>query len=284
MIGMHAPARQALAEAVRGLVAAAPGTLTEIGARMRPPRNRQRISEWQTGERLPQVGDLEALARACTPGSIATGQWNRRWESLRRLYTAAQAEQALHVQRPGTATSWSHFALVDRRGRLPVVGQFRRWDLLGVHRPITRLRPTQIESGEQDSADNLEVRIGAGELPAYVIRERDLAARTGLRPMLADMATQSGPSVRMVLISGESAAGKTRAAYEAMNTELAGWQLLVPHNADSLYVLQDEPDLLLGHTVVWLDEAQTVLGAPTGLAAARPSAGGGDRALVDRRL
>src|SRR4051794_13835496 len=77
-------------DAVRAVVAGAPGSLQEVGQRMRPPRHRQRISEWQTGQRLPQIGDLEALARACTPRSLPQEQWNQLWSRLRRLHTAAE--------------------------------------------------------------------------------------------------------------------------------------------------------------------------------------------------
>ena len=43
-----------------------------------------------------------------------------------------------------------------------------------------------------------------------------------LRPTLAAAAARADPQVRLVLISGASLAGKTRAAMEAMRVELHG--------------------------------------------------------------
>src|SRR4051794_26503071 len=84
------PARQALADAARDLAAAAPDSLDAIGKRMRPPRSRQRLSEWQKGQRLPQLGDLEALLRACAPANLAEHELRRLWARLHRLHAAAQ--------------------------------------------------------------------------------------------------------------------------------------------------------------------------------------------------
>lgn len=96
--------RQALADAVRELVTGAPGSLDKIGQRMRPPRTRQRISEWQRGQRVPQIGDLEALARACSPRSLPPEQWSRLWSRLRRGLTAATAVHTVRRRRQRPAT------------------------------------------------------------------------------------------------------------------------------------------------------------------------------------
>src|SRR3712207_317642 len=87
-------AHQAVAAAVRELIATAPGSLQEIGQRMRPPRGRQRLWEWQTEKRLPQLGDLEALLEACTPVGLPEHERRQRFERLRRLHAAAKAEAA----------------------------------------------------------------------------------------------------------------------------------------------------------------------------------------------
>ena len=86
-----------------------------------------------------------------------------------------------------------------------------------------------------------------------------LPDRTLLRPALAAAAAGMGPPVRLMLITGTSLAGKTRSAVEAMRAELPTWRLLIPHGAHSLAKLLDH-GFHLRHTVMWLNEAQELLG------------------------
>ncbi|MHA6617754.1 hypothetical protein [Pseudonocardia sp. DLS-67] len=230
MPDIRGPARRTLVEVLRQLMTESRfGSLAELGAAIRPPLDKRRLSEFARGE-LPDAHELKAVGEACG--------W-RDWPRLRQLLNAARAE-----------TTASH----ARGPVLPVVGEFHEWTRLGVHRPITRL----------SSGEDLSERVNAGELPAYVLREKDLEPRTGLRPVLAAMADGSGPPSGLVLITGESAAGKTRAAVEAMRAELGGWRLLNPYSADDLRRYLDD-GLDLRHVVVWLDEVQDFLQTPVGI-------------------
>lgn len=101
----------------------------------------------------------------------------------------------------------------------------------------------------------MAARVEAGDYPAYVLRETDLDPdpHRGLRATLAAAAGGAGPAVRLMVITGESSAGKTRAAVEAIRAELPAWRLVIPHSAASLKQLLDQHPRLR-HTVVWLDE------------------------------
>ena len=131
-----------------------------------------------------------------------------------------------------------------------IVHDFQDWETLGIHRPITRL----------SSGADLSERAAAGELPTYVPRETDLDpdASTGLRATLAAAAAGTRPVARLVVVVGESLAGKTRSAVEAMRTESSSWRLLIPYSAASLARLLDQRPSL-AHTVVWLDEIDQYL-------------------------
>jgi hypothetical protein len=114
------------------------------------------------------------------------------------------------------------------------------WGPLGVHPPITRL---------SDGTD-LRADVDRGRMPAYVPRDRD----TQLRQTLHEMTAPAPPvPVRLVLLVGDSAAGKSRTAVEAMRAELADWQLLIPAGPGSIKELLDH-NFDLANTVIWLDE------------------------------
>ncbi|MCC8250491.1 hypothetical protein [Saccharothrix luteola] len=88
---------------------------------------------------------------------------------------------------------------------------------------------------------------GLPDLPTYLPREHDRA--------LAEMLTAKRTA--MVVLTGESSTGKTRALYEAIAAELGTWPLLYPRTAeDLLHLLANgvEPG-----TVLWLNETQNHL-------------------------
>ena len=123
---------------------------------------------------------------------------------------------------------------------LRTVGQWTPSDL-GVHQTIERLT---------SSADVWEP-LTAVELTPYFVRSHDRRLRNRLK-----MATD-GESVFTVLV-GDSATGKTRALYEAINDKLQDWPLLVPSDSDLLREWI-ETDAIDARTVLWLDEAQRFL-------------------------
>ncbi|MDH2426890.1 trypsin-like peptidase domain-containing protein [Sphaerisporangium sp. TRM90804] len=116
---------------------------------------------------------------------------------------------------------------------------------------------------------------GEPPLPAYVVREHDLALRRE-----ADLALLGS---RMVVLAGGSSSGKTRSAYEAVRERLSDWRLVHPFTATELVTLLDRPDPL-PRTVVWLNEGQVYLDGADGEKAAaalrRTLARGGPTLIV----
>jgi hypothetical protein len=244
------PARQALAAAVRELADAAEGSLGEIGKRMRPQRARQRISEWQTGARLPQLEELKAFARACIPAGRPEGERRRLGYRLHILHAAAQAErssapgQASDTASPATgAGTGSGAAPVVVGSVLPRAARsVADWDRfhLGVHRPISIRQP-----GGPDSLP---------PHPTYVERDHDRELDTHLEDPSRSL---------MIVLVGGSSTGKTRTACEALRRARPGWPLLCPVTAAELL------DTAAGNAdaqprVLWLDEAQRFLLGPDG--------------------
>jgi hypothetical protein len=103
--------------------------------------------------------------------------------------------------------------LVLADGRLPKVRDITDPVLLGVHKAASG----HLLAGQPGSGDS------AGEhVPVYVPRDID----NSLRERLA--------AGGFVLLVGDSAAGKTRAAFEAMGATLPGHVLIVPANRDAV--------------------------------------------------
>ncbi|MEU1918726.1 hypothetical protein ACWDN6_16300 [Streptomyces albogriseolus] len=98
----------------------------------------------------------------------------------------------------------------------------------------------------------LSVKPSVGEgLPPYVERAHDLELRQCLRKI------RNGSS-SVVVIEGNSCAGKTRAAYEGAGTELHDWALLYPHSADDLRQAAAK-GLVRPRTIIWLDDAHSTV-------------------------
>ncbi|MFC6086008.1 tetratricopeptide repeat protein [Sphaerisporangium aureirubrum] len=112
-----------------------------------------------------------------------------------------------------------------RPGR-PIV----QWDpfRLGVHQVIAVGSPT-----------------GTRPLPPYITRRHDRELQRLLQ------APERHP---MIVLTGSSCTGKTRAAWEAVNRALPRWPLLRPFNGTAL--LSAVEDGLPGPVVLWLDELQ----------------------------
>lgn len=89
---------------------------------------------------------------------------------------------------------------------------------------------------------------GAGQVPAYVARDVDDRVDDALR------------AGGFVLLSGESTAGKTRVAYEAVRRMLPGHWLVAPASRESVRsVVETVVDRRPG--VVWLDDVERYFGA-----------------------
>ncbi|WP_194892795.1 tetratricopeptide repeat protein [Catenulispora pinisilvae] len=130
-------------------------------------------------------------------------------------------------------------------------GKLRRKDALADHLRLSRRgRPVRVRDCHNPVA--LGVHLAAddtGSAPPFV--ERD--ATPGIR---ADVRKGTG----FVLVVGESTAGKTRAAYEAVRDLLPGYKLVFPVNRQSLAALIPEICHNRG-VVVWLDDLDLYLGS-----------------------
>jgi len=160
---------------------------------------------------------------------VFTEQWRRRY-----------AEQLERVERLDTAVTDGCLTVRDRRGRprLPQVRHVLDPISLGVH-------PSPLPAGGADAGLSPVV-------PTYVRRDRD-----------ADLheAVERGG---FILIVGDSAAGKSRAAYEAVVAVRSEDELVVPDGRSGL------PAALArvrqaGRYVVWLDDLERFLGPGGGL-------------------
>ncbi|MET7288482.1 hypothetical protein [Streptomyces sp. NPDC005573] len=89
-------------------------------------------------------------------------------------------------------------------------------------------------------------------VPLYVTRDCE--------PQLHAALGQQG----FVLLIGESTAGKTRAAFEAMRLLLPDYSFVAPATRESVEVLLERPQDLHDDCVVWLDDLERFLG-PGGL-------------------
>lgn len=128
-------------------------------------------------------------------------------------------------------------ALHSRSGRYPRVRDVADPVLIGVHRAEAR----------SDEA----VHTSTAGLPAYIPRHIDPELRAAL--------FQAG----MTVVVGESTAGKSRAAFEAMRSQRPDHLLAVPASREALgAVVESLSDVL--HAVLWLDDLERFLG-PGGL-------------------
>lgn len=131
---------------------------------------------------------------------------------------------------------------------------------LDLPRPLASWQPERL-GVHAAIADTLRTAATGFVLPTYIARRHDHE----LRGLLKDAASGADPV--LLVLSGYSCAGKTRTAYEAVVACLADWALAYPKDADSLYRLL-AADALGPRTVLWLNEAQELLGGNGGEAAA----------------
>ncbi|WP_411978564.1 hypothetical protein [Streptomyces sp. N50] len=131
---------------------------------------------------------------------------------------------------------------------------------LDLPRPLAGWQPERL-GVHAAIADPLRTTATGFVLPEYIVRRHDHE----LRDLLTDAA--SGKAPVLLVLSGYSCTGKTRTAYEAVAACLADWGLAYPKDADSLCRLL-AAEALGPRTVLWLNEAQELLGGHGGEAAA----------------
>ncbi|MEU3558734.1 dsDNA nuclease domain-containing protein [Kitasatospora sp. NPDC006786] len=144
--------------------------------------------------------------------------------------------------------------LTDKLALTGIVGS------LDLPRPLAGWQPERL-GVHAAIADPLQTTATGFVLPEYIARRHDHE----LRDLLTDAA--SGEEPVLLVLSGHSCTGKTRTAYEAVAACLADWELAYPKDADSLCRLL-AADVLGPRTVLWLNEAQELLGGHGGEAAA----------------
>ncbi len=194
------------------------------------PKTRAALQELVTDVGGPSYEELRGCGGPATStvGDLLSGSGMPRWSTMVKLVEACGE----YHRRRHTGNRRIHQALVDA-GRLDLqafrvlfdeetgrgapathphvsklrVGSTRNWVRLGVHAPITLL----------SEGVDLSDRAAAGELPGYVLRETD---ETELRPALRAAVEGALPLVRLVVIVGESSAGKSRAAAEGARAVL----------------------------------------------------------------
>ncbi|MFE2559904.1 tetratricopeptide repeat protein [Streptomyces sp. NPDC059352] len=114
--------------------------------------------------------------------------------------------------------------------------------------PLLRNVETPLHLGVHPTATG---RDGEPRLPPYVPRDGDTLLRDALRAVSV--------SGGLVLVLGESTAGKSRCAFEAARTVVPDHRLLQVPPQDLISGLQSIPDTM--PVIVWLDDLEQYLGA-----------------------
>ncbi|MEV0184542.1 tetratricopeptide repeat protein [Streptomyces sp. NPDC050625] len=148
-----------------------------------------------------------------------------------------------------SSASWDANALASRIAELWV--RARLMDPPG--KPLAEVTdPFALEVHHAIGTDLLNTGPGLPVLPAYV--ERDHDAR--LHAVAED--AKRGMS-RLVMLTGGSSTGKTRACWEALRHLPDGWRLWHPYDPTRPEAALAAIEQLAPHTVVWLNEAQNYL-------------------------
>ncbi|MFD3517006.1 hypothetical protein [Streptomyces sp. NPDC058657] len=214
------------------------------------------VGGWLLGRNLPTSAErLRGLVRAI--GAEAKRQCveplpdERHLFDLdhwRRRHRDAVAER-IHRQSGGSARQ-----SVRSDGEPGSIGS------LDLPRPMADWRPDRL-GVHAAIADPLRTAATGFLLPEYIARRHDQE----VRDLLTVAASEGNPL--LLVLNGYSCTGKTRTAYEAVAACLADWTLAYPKDADSMYRLL-VADALTPRTVLWLNEAQELLGGPGGETAA----------------
>jgi hypothetical protein len=164
-----------------------------------------------------------------TAVAAAVGGAGAVWQDWYRRQASQRDEQEMHVRE----------GCLMLNGQLPKVSQIRNPLHLGVH-------PAPGATGALPEDRSLP----SPRVPVYVPRDID----GQLRELLA--------CGGFVLIVGDSTAGKSRSAYEAMAATLPEHVLIVPNGRDALPSALTKASSAR-HCVIWLDGLEHYLGALT---------------------
>jgi hypothetical protein len=125
---------------------------------------------------------------------------------------------------------------------------------------VTTLKPASLEVHNAVDPDTAQPG-NIPELTPYISRAHDKHLRTILGEIVA-----GGPS-RLIILTGESSTGKTRALYEALIEQVPHAPLLRPADAKDLVSLLEDRQVRPG-SVLWLNETQRFLYGTSGETAA----------------
>jgi hypothetical protein len=184
--------------------------------------------DWLREHWLSSAGLGVVAGFAGVAATLLVFWWQRRGEA------AAQQARLLRA----------HCRLDERSRWLPRVSTQTDPVALGVH-PATPVAKLSVEAGLKPSMAQAEL---PARVPVYV--PRDLDARL-------DAALARGG---LVLLHGDSTAGKSRAAYEAMRRLPGDRFVLIPNERGSLRALRDA-GFTFQDTVVWLNNLEGFLGS-----------------------
>jgi hypothetical protein len=162
-------------------------------------------------------------------------QRDRQDREQRSAETAAQRVRLMQA----------HCQFDEASGSLPRVSTLTNPVALGVH-PATPVAELDVEPAARPTREDLPARV-----PVYVPRDLDAKLDDALE------------HDRLVLLRGDSTAGKSRAAYEAMRRLPGDRFVLIPNEQGSLRALRDA-GFTFRDTVVWLNDLDRFLG-PGGL-------------------
>lgn len=217
----HSASQVALQRAVRAT--GLPGADRFVG---------KRVSEWVPGgpakPRVPQEGSDDALVALVAVWSQWAGEKpDERWwrDQLVRARNEAFAERAMRTAAGAASDDEPAEANESVQGIAPAA--------LEVHQAVV----PHLDS------------MGSPWLTPYLPRGHDPVLRGALAPALA-----GGPSI-LVVLTGDSSTGKTRALYEALLRLAPSRPLLHPTDADGLLELVRGGRITSG-SVLWLNESQ----------------------------
>ena len=255
----QAPA-QLCAERVRGCDVYVGVLGTRYGS---PVRDRPEVSytelEFDTAteaglDRLMFLLDTDADDAGIPPSALIDREFGARQDAFRRRVQDSQLiiRSFASPAELGQLVERSLHDLAQARWGIGSGIQSEQVPLTPPGRPISEWNPFSLGIHYPITATRLSVSYPADTtpLPKYVVRDHDL--------VLGGLLDPGRPGPRMVVLTGGSCTGKTRAAYEAVTRYLPTWRLVRPETAiDLVQLLSDRT--LDPQTVVWLNETQIYL-------------------------
>jgi len=119
------------------------------------------------------------------------------------------------------------------------------------------------EVGVDPEAPQARGEIGGGNDPKYLERDRDSELRDALK------AARASEQARMVVLSGQSKAGKSRTLFEVAQQVLGDHQLIAPNrgprNLSQVLAPGGLPGIAPGRAVLWLDDLEDFVAADEGM-------------------